>query len=134
MISVANTLLFAGYTLAYAAVANGGVFVKNPWMGLFTDAYTQADGTSNDGSGSSGTGIAGQIAGAAGKAAENTLVGSKTANKANSNISGAAKLNEEWGKAIVNAIKGALQGRATGIPASARKGEATRGRPGGQTR
>lgn len=42
MLSVGNLLLFAGYVLVYAAVANRGVMATDPWLGLFTDAYTNS--------------------------------------------------------------------------------------------
>lgn len=32
-------LILGGYILVYAAVANGGKFYANPWMGVFRDAY-----------------------------------------------------------------------------------------------
>lgn len=32
-------LVFAGYTLVYAAVAKQGAFATDPWAGLFADAY-----------------------------------------------------------------------------------------------
>ena len=32
-------LLFGGYVLVYASVANGGKFAAEPWAGVFTDAY-----------------------------------------------------------------------------------------------
>lgn len=36
---VSILLMFGGYVLVYAAVANHGAFVSNPWAGVFTDAY-----------------------------------------------------------------------------------------------
>lgn len=36
---VGTLLLFGGYVLVYASVANGGKFATEPWAGLFTDAY-----------------------------------------------------------------------------------------------
>jgi hypothetical protein len=47
-------LLLGGYTLVYAGVANGGVFVYYPWMGVFRDAY----GVDSAGTGSSNAGAA----------------------------------------------------------------------------
>lgn len=112
MLGLGNLLMLAGYTLIYAATANGGAFASNPWQGLWSDAYQQDSGAGAGSSSSGGGGsLASAIAGAIGKGAENTLVGSKTASKANSNIAGAARINEQWGRAIVNAIKGALQGK-----------------------
>lgn len=40
MIALAVPMLFAGYMLVYAAVANGGVFTLHPWAALFADPYT----------------------------------------------------------------------------------------------
>lgn len=40
MKSLAILLVFGGYTLVYAATANGGKFASEPWAGLFADAYT----------------------------------------------------------------------------------------------
>ena len=37
---IGTLLLFAGYTLIYSAVANGGRFVTEPWAALLGDAYT----------------------------------------------------------------------------------------------
>jgi hypothetical protein len=39
MLTVGNLLILAGYTLVYAAVANGGVLYRDPWVGLFREAY-----------------------------------------------------------------------------------------------
>lgn len=36
---VSILLMFGGYVLVYAAVANHGTFASNPWAGLFADAY-----------------------------------------------------------------------------------------------
>lgn len=38
---VSTLLVFAGYTLIYAAVAAGGKFATEPWAGLYADAYGQ---------------------------------------------------------------------------------------------
>lgn len=46
MKSLAMLLIFGGYTLIYAAVANQGEFATEPWAGLFADAYTGAGSTS----------------------------------------------------------------------------------------
>jgi hypothetical protein len=35
-------MIFAGYTLLYAAVAAGGVLATDPWAALYIDAYTQS--------------------------------------------------------------------------------------------
>lgn len=32
-------LVFAGYVLVYAGVANSGRFYHQPWAGVFEDAY-----------------------------------------------------------------------------------------------
>ncbi len=32
--------MFAGYVLVYASTAEHGKFAKEPWAGLFGDAYT----------------------------------------------------------------------------------------------
>jgi hypothetical protein len=32
-------LILGGYMLVYAAVAKGGVFATEPWLGLYADAY-----------------------------------------------------------------------------------------------
>lgn len=47
MIALLSAVLFAGYTLVYAAVANGGRFATTPWEALRANAY---DGGSSDGS------------------------------------------------------------------------------------
>lgn len=39
---LSTLLMFAGYTLVYAAVAAGGKFATEPWAGLFADAYTES--------------------------------------------------------------------------------------------
>jgi hypothetical protein len=39
-------VLFGGYLLVYAAVANGGKFASTPWEALRTDAYTGGTATS----------------------------------------------------------------------------------------
>lgn len=33
-------LLFSGYVLIYSAVAAGGKYATEPWLGLLVDAYT----------------------------------------------------------------------------------------------
>lgn len=40
MKALAIILMFSGYTLIYASVANQGRFATDPWAGLFADAYT----------------------------------------------------------------------------------------------
>lgn len=50
---ITTLLLFAGYTLVYAAVAKGGAFATEPWKGLFADAYSTG-GSSSSGGGSGG--------------------------------------------------------------------------------
>lgn len=40
MKSLAILLIFGGYMLIYAAVANQGKFATEPWAGIFADAYT----------------------------------------------------------------------------------------------
>lgn len=40
MLVVGSLLVLFGYTLVYAAVANGGILATNPSAGLTTDAYT----------------------------------------------------------------------------------------------
>lgn len=40
MKALAILLVFGGYSLVYAAVANQGKFATEPWAGLFADAYT----------------------------------------------------------------------------------------------
>lgn len=42
-------LMFTGYTLIYAGIANQGQFAENPWMGLFADAYPTVSGSSGGG-------------------------------------------------------------------------------------
>ena len=39
MLALVSTLAFVGYTLVYAAVANGGALAAKPWEALRTDAY-----------------------------------------------------------------------------------------------
>ncbi len=36
---LSTLLVFAGYTLVYAAVANHGKYAQIPWLGVFRDAY-----------------------------------------------------------------------------------------------
>lgn len=69
MLALASALLFAGYTLVYAAVANGGKFAATPWEALRADAYTggppgAAGSPSAGGTTSHGGGAAGAIEGA----------------------------------------------------------------------
>lgn len=40
MLGLVSFFLFAGYTLVYAAVADGGRFAATPWESLRKDAYT----------------------------------------------------------------------------------------------
>lgn len=40
MIALATAVLFVGYTLVYAAVANAGRFAERPWDALRASAYT----------------------------------------------------------------------------------------------
>lgn len=40
MKALSMVLVFGGYMLIYAAVANQGKFATEPWAGLFADAYT----------------------------------------------------------------------------------------------
>lgn len=42
MLQLITAALFVGYTLVYAAVANGGKFAESPWRALREDAYTGA--------------------------------------------------------------------------------------------
>lgn len=42
--------LFAGYTLIYSAVANGGRFASDPWNSVLSDAYSQPGTSSTPGS------------------------------------------------------------------------------------
>jgi hypothetical protein len=37
-------LMFGGYVLVYAGMANHGEFVSNPWAGIFSDAYPSVKG------------------------------------------------------------------------------------------
>jgi|SRR5215472_5452393 len=41
---VNTLLLFGGYLLVYASVANHGKFATEPWNGIFTDAYPMTVG------------------------------------------------------------------------------------------
>lgn len=66
MIGLASALLFVGYTLVYAAVANSGKFAAAPWEALRTDAYTggkpgAAGSPSAGGTASHGGGIEGAL-------------------------------------------------------------------------
>jgi hypothetical protein len=65
VIGLLTAVLFIGYTLVYAAVANGGKFALNPWQALYKDAY--ADGTSGSSSGSHNKSTIDSIAGWFGK-------------------------------------------------------------------
>lgn len=40
MRGLATLLIFGGYMLVYAAVADQGKFATEPWAALFADAYT----------------------------------------------------------------------------------------------
>lgn len=40
MTALISAVLFVGYTLTFAAVANGGVFATQPWMSLVDDPYS----------------------------------------------------------------------------------------------
>lgn len=40
MLGLISAFAFAGYTLVYAAVANGGKLASRPWDALREDAYT----------------------------------------------------------------------------------------------
>lgn len=42
MRALGMALLLGGYTLVYAAVARGGMFALEPWLGLLEDAYQTA--------------------------------------------------------------------------------------------
>jgi hypothetical protein len=50
MIALLTSILFIGYTLVYAAVANGGKFALNPWRALYEDAYAAGSSGSSSGS------------------------------------------------------------------------------------
>jgi hypothetical protein len=68
VISLVTAVLFVGYTLVYAAVANGGKLALRPWDALRVDAYS-GDSASPAAAGSSsgsGGGTFGKIAGIAG--------------------------------------------------------------------
>ena len=41
MRSLGMLLLLAGYTFIYAAVAKGGKYATEPWMGFVKDAYSE---------------------------------------------------------------------------------------------
>lgn len=57
---VATIMVFIGYVLVYAGVANGGKFATQPWMGILDDAYSQGSSTaSSSGSGGSASSNAG---------------------------------------------------------------------------
>lgn len=49
MKSLSALLIFIGYTLIYAAIANQGKFATDPWAGLYADAYTTPMATSTSG-------------------------------------------------------------------------------------
>lgn len=49
MLGLVAALLFSGYLLVYAAVAHAGAFAKEPWRGLYEDAYSASAGSSNPG-------------------------------------------------------------------------------------
>jgi hypothetical protein len=48
-------MLFGGYVLVYSAVANSGKFASEPWLGLFTDAYSVPSTSSTSTNGGGGT-------------------------------------------------------------------------------
>jgi hypothetical protein len=48
-------MLFGGYVLVYAAVANSGEFATEPWAGVLADAYTTSQSTGTTASGSPAT-------------------------------------------------------------------------------
>lgn len=58
MLGLVSAFVLLGYTLVYAAVANGGRFAATPWEGFRSSAYDQ------QGSGSSSSGSHGGIVGA----------------------------------------------------------------------
>lgn len=39
MLAAVSAFLLLGYTLIYAAIANGGSLARNPWLALTHDAY-----------------------------------------------------------------------------------------------
>lgn len=39
MLAAVSAFLLLGYTLVYAAIANGGSLARNPWLALTHDAY-----------------------------------------------------------------------------------------------
>lgn len=57
-------LLLGGYTFIYAAVARGGVFATEPWMGLVSDAYEPDSGTALS---DIGTAVSSAVSNTAGK-------------------------------------------------------------------
>ena len=59
MLSLVTAVLFAGYTLVYAAVANGGTLAEHPWEALRRDAYADAGG----GNASSSSSVLGKVIG-----------------------------------------------------------------------
>jgi hypothetical protein len=52
VLGLVSVFLFAGYTLVYAAVANGGKFAAQPWESLRRDAYSGGGGSSSQGAAS----------------------------------------------------------------------------------
>jgi len=40
---------FVGYLLIYAGAADGGVFAKQPWRGLYEDAYSVSSSSAGGG-------------------------------------------------------------------------------------
>jgi hypothetical protein len=67
VIALVTAVLFVGYTLLYAAVANGGKLAMRPWDALRVDAYSGDTGSPAASSTPSGGGssIFGKIVGAA---------------------------------------------------------------------
>lgn len=49
MLGLVSVFLFAGYTLVYAAVANGGELAATPWEALRRDASASATDATNGG-------------------------------------------------------------------------------------
>jgi hypothetical protein len=45
VLAAVSAFLLVGYTLVYAAIANGGALARNPWLALTHDAYAQAAGS-----------------------------------------------------------------------------------------
>jgi len=80
VLGLGNLLILAGYTLVYAAVANGGAFASNPWNGLIASAYEAPSPGSSTGGG--GTSLTGGLPSAiehgnVGNIAKDLIIGSK---------------------------------------------------------